>query len=254
MFKRSVLGVSLCLLSQFSLANSVENHDPLVNGDVVDQEKYPAIIWIGNCTATVVGPRVILTAAHCNHGSDVSIQIHGSMYTVAMISSPHYERSFQYFSPSADLYTNSDLAVGFLDRPVDITPVSVGGEAKLGQKGLLFGYGCNDRWGQHRDGELRAGENQIAKATKNGMLMKGIKDGASGCPGDSGGPTLVESAHGELQLLGIHSQVGFADDNSRLNETWDARTDLPIARDFLKDIATLNHADICGVTINCSQR
>src|SRR3954462_10103937 len=110
-----VLGVFACALS------SAADNRWLINGTVVDEGTFPEVVRIrtgdGGCTATVVGSRVILTAAHCGgNGATSTFTAGGHRYHATLKLSDQYRTQ------------NLDLAMGILDEDIrDVQPVSIGG-------------------------------------------------------------------------------------------------------------------------------
>lgn len=68
----------------------------LINGNVVDRKDFPATIWIGNCTASLVGPRTVYTAAHCVRSS-IAFSIGTDRFTASCVVAPEYRGN-----PTAD--------------------------------------------------------------------------------------------------------------------------------------------------------
>lgn len=210
----------------------------LINGQPITDGSFDQVVRIktdgAGCTATIVGPHVIVTAAHCgNTGAESKFTYDGKDYSAKVTRSPLF--------PNLD----HDIAVGIVtEEIVGVDPISVGGSATIGDDILLLGYGCiNPGGGGGNDGILRAGESVITSFTGFDMVSS-TPSGAALCYGDSGGPAMTETDDG-LRLLGINSKGNILDTN------YNARLDKKESIDFLKKMATDNKVDICGVNVKC---
>lgn len=209
----------------------------LINGTPVPAGKFKEVIKISTngaaCTATVVGPRVIITAAHCaNNDANSTFTIDGTQYTAKMTRSSLY--------PSKD----HDVALGTTTQVINVTPISIGGTAAVGNGLTLFGYGCTNPNGTGgNDGVLRMGDTVITGFADFDMVSRKA-DGAALCFGDSGGPAY-STQNGKTTLLGINSKGNIKDTN------WDIRIDIPETQDFIKGYANTNNVEICGINKNC---
>lgn len=168
------------------LCTSAFASERLINGQPVASGTYKEVVWItsssSGCTATVVGPRTIVTASHCaSTGTTVRFSVNGTQYSARITRNPQYNNSTVAY----------DVALGYVDK--EVTGVEF---ATLGVKGVsqgmgitLLGYGCTKPNGGV-DGTLRIGESVIISTDSNrfGSRKSG---GATLCPGDSGGPAFV---------------------------------------------------------------
>ncbi len=166
----------------------------LINGTVVDRKDYPAIIWIGNCTATLVGARTVATAAHCT-GSTVSFNVGSDKYTAKCRKSTYYRNN-----ATADYsFCYTDRAVE--DVPFDainIDPTYVSTSDWI----LQTGFGCT-RWGGRLDMQLRVGRSKVISVPSgtNNDITTGGEGSAVLCSGDSGGPAYGFNEDGTRGLL-----------------------------------------------------
>jgi hypothetical protein len=167
------------------------------------------------CTATLIGRRTVLTAAHCL-ADIVSSTFHvgESSYPVSrMVAHPSYSTSPM----------RNDIAVLILSRAVSgvtPTPISIKAPA-VGQQLTLIGFGIT------KDGASDSGTKRIAKNVVAGVQPVRINMQGTGgsvgniCNGDSGGPTFATIDGQEVQV-GVHSHGNPA--ACGISE-WDARID-----------------------------
>ena len=197
--------------------------------------KVPAVVWIGNCTATAVSDNTLVTAAHCveQMGIDESGKVNGQICVQSGAARGKCSDSLwmpaEYMSPpSANLKYKWDVAVGVFPRgtfanffPVQTTAAAVGQEA------VLVGYSDDNqteegkgskRWGRNRVDELRGGVTIITS-------YLGSSDGVAVSPGDSGGPLFVgckltgvasRMSEGESGKISLHTNLTIAENSSWL--------------------------------------
>jgi hypothetical protein len=184
-----------------------------------------------SCTAALVGPEVMLTAAHCVPTSG-AVAYRAGGQTRGMNCQRHPDW-LQGIDPSADyalcrLDQPFQAPPGFKYETVDAT--SFGG--LISKPVLLSGYGCiSDKVAEHgHDGAYRIGANVVDETSQSAARKRGQKyympsgqknnlitreDGTNLCPGDSGGPAFQRTnAAGAGQfnnrkIIGVNSRVFF---------------------------------------------
>jgi MYXO-CTERM domain-containing protein len=172
---------------------------PIVNGEF--DEGHPAVgalLSQGLCTASLVGDRTILTAAHCVTPE----QRHTFVLGEQRIEVDRLTRHPEYSDFGA---IRNDVAVGLLRRqPTGITPARLGVFApELGDKVTLVGLGQTSNGGG--SGFKRKAVNIVWGKTNLTLTYRGAA-GESGnlCYGDSGGPSFA-LINGQDVQVGVHS-------------------------------------------------
>jgi secreted trypsin-like serine protease len=186
------------------------------------------------CTAALVGPEVMLTAAHCVPTmGGVTFKYKGQLKPYVAMCTQHD----QYVS-NAD--PSADYALCKLDRPfaefqsfqyetIDTSAMA----SRLNATVVLTGFGCvSDIVGNGPpDGKYRIGTNVVAETSAtpanqrsrgaglysgrqdNNLFTKDDPQLANLCPGDSGGPAFVTTGSGFARrvLVGVNSRVFYRD-------------------------------------------
>lgn len=241
-----VLAVTACSLQSESESLGSRD-DELVGGHVAVESEYPATVSIGGCTATKVGPRHFLTAAHCvdeslqqlNVTPDNNAQNFRSLTVSAVHRHPEYTNCTACagdgsmndfgFKPDAALVVVQELSADIPEAVIDATPVAVGDAI------TLTGYGCENGVGQPSGpSRLKVGDTHAvdplslsdapsipgAYVTSFGPALDPSSPGL--CPGDSGGPLFRT---GTNHVVGINALVSFSGDQGTPVGNWHTRLD-----------------------------
>ncbi|HUQ98798.1 MAG TPA: trypsin-like serine protease [Gemmatimonadaceae bacterium] len=252
-----------CLLCHVAALTAV------INGTNQDPTDAPAVGFLktdnSDCTVTLIGDRVIITAAHCIDGVPTkgTVLLDSRHVRASLYSSPLYSHAaFTKGAPPNQL----DIAVGILDEVIaSVTPATIGGLTSVGDMVTFFGYGESSR-DMSGAGQFRKGINRITYAREDGRLMRigPLKSnpaldnpadvGSLAAPGDSGGPVFATDQNGRVRLLGVMSK-GASREFSSWQEpfTIAVRLDNPDSRAFLLSIATKHKLSICGISIECPE-
>lgn len=236
----------------------------LANGEVADKVHWQGLLVAkfetdddshGYCTASLIGPNVILTAAHCietDEGNlETSVQI--KMNKIGMSCSMH--PSYANSAPSIGLRSDEDYALCLLDKEIDdiaYETVDLSSDIVTGSNVVMTGYGCinvriepNGELGYDESEDvLRIGAESVSKVATSPITfgegsmfytMSPANTEPTLCPGDSGGPVFKLSLSSNLQeavnrrIVGINSAVAWY------------RADINNEADFYSYFAPLNH-------------
>lgn len=219
--RRSLAALTFVVGLLFALASPA---GAIINGEA-DGPRHPYVGIIFNdsifCTATAIGPRVLVTASHCLEGGDFSVsfaehpQLRADGWPDATAPGLAHGTAVDVTDwcghtgtcgPGLPGFADADVAVVVLDAPVSLARYATLPEPGLvdsfpGKQAVtLTGYGVNRiaRGGGQPvfvaevarrtvDGELLP----IGTQLEDGFLKYQVKGGSSGmCFGDSGGPVL----------------------------------------------------------------
>lgn len=170
----------------------------LVGGAECAPCAWPNVGWLpGRCTATLVHPRLILYAGHCQADID-AVEIGGRSVGVARCD----------VHPDGGPGNGLDFAYCVLAEEVTdvpIVPIVAGCETSVireGQPVTLVGFGSS---GQEGSIGVRRAWTSTIRAVDVELRVGG--DGLSICEGDSGGPAFAALDDGTWRLVGIASST-----------------------------------------------
>lgn len=207
--------------------------DPLLDNDVSSAEEivggtptqgYPGVVALYGkkpgeekgmlCTASVIAPRVLLTAAHCvstqTAGEGLQYRaLFGYDLTKAETAGPVVNVTAVYAHPkfnSNAITSGYDIGVAILESDAPVAPIAFNKaaltNALVGKPATLVGYGLSNGFQQTGAGVKRV---LVAKLNKydnllvqTGSFNKGI------CNGDSGGPVLM-TINNVQTVVGVNS-------------------------------------------------
>jgi hypothetical protein len=175
--------------------------------------QWPTTLLINGCTATLVHPRVVTTAAHCPAPSSVRFG-EASNKIVANVSVDFCVQRPEWSSADSNGVNGWDAKVCVLDSAVTtvpIAPVAMGCEireiGKDSQGVYIAGFGNNSDsggFGTKRYTDTIIRQDLFTYGDGTNAVFVGTTDKDS-CSGDSGGPAYVQLEDGVFRTFGITS-------------------------------------------------
>lgn len=176
----------------------------LIGGRPAVPADWPASVYIsiggGRCSATLIGYRTLLTAAHCvKDGGQVLFSINPNRYNAKCKHHPDYAKD-----------KTADWALCLVSREVPGVPLETvltdPAGLKRNQTILLTGYGCTEgpKGTGGNDGVFRIGEAKVSRLPSASHDVT-LNTGAALCFGDSGGAGYVYSGN-QRRIFGVNSR------------------------------------------------
>jgi len=174
----------------------------IVNGE--RHEGHPAVGGLqhslgGSCTATLIGGKTVLTAAHCTHpaAQHYFLLLNQRWAAKRVIAHPRYT------SPNVE----NDFAVVLLREAPGVEPAAIAAfPPEVNQELTLVGLGTTSDEGGG-SGVKRVATNAVAELSEMVLTYYGAEgDTGNVCYGDSGGPSFAMINGQEVQV-GVHSYI-----------------------------------------------
>jgi hypothetical protein len=173
----------------------------------------------GLCTATLIGKKTVLTAAHCiESGSSHTFIAGGGSYKAASV---HRHPSYN----SGSLQNDIALVLLSQEPPIASTPIATVAPT-TGLKVTLIGYGVTSENGSD-SGSKRIATTTISQVTSTQLIWTANPGGT--CYGDSGGPAFA-TINGQEVQVGVTSSgdppCGTTDYDTRVDSyaSWISQT------------------------------
>ncbi len=187
-----------------------EQAPAIVNG--VDDAGHPTVGRIaggaeGHCTATLIGPKTVLTAAHCLTKKGPGFIVYPISVSFAGGLSSYEAKSAVVHPSYGKYYYSGDIGIVRLKQVVpDLSPSPLTNtKPKVGEKVVLVGFGISATGAWGTAGVKRMAGNTIHSMSNDNITFQG-SSGKTGnlCSGDSGGPTFRPEG-GQDVVIGVHS-------------------------------------------------
>lgn len=187
----------------------------IIGGTKSDPADWPAtFVFSDQCTSTVVGPRVVLTAAHCvADGAKGTIEVANQTEWVTCSHHPDYRDDVAKDDPDWYKKASPDFALCSVAAPLPELPFENinkdSGRLAKGQKMRLVGFGCNEKGGSDGGfGVLYEGVATIHKLPAPPSYYTVTLGGAAVCYGDSGGGVYLILDPNEVRrfVMGVTSR------------------------------------------------
>lgn len=220
------LALSSCLISAPALA--------LIGGE--STTVFPEVVKIEAgkkvCTGTIIGPRAILSAAHCVTAKAEGAHIFylGKKYLVKFLS-------------SAKKALGHDIALAITSDDIKGARFArLGKGLAHGKQITMAGFGCTKKGG--KPGALHVGKSKVIGMDED-HILSALPNGSVLCEGDSGGPSFVD-VDGGRHLVAVSS----LSDISKVNIN--VRTDSDVSHAFFQAAANDRQIKICGINEICN--
>ncbi len=222
-----VCGLGLALTA-CSAGAPVAGVTEAIVGGTADTTDTSVVMWYAQaegatvasiCTAEVISPHVVITAAHCVSpdavapGSQFSIMPLDDFNTAGNanfipVDETHYDPAFVN-DITAIQKQGHDIAVGIFNQPLGLAPLSYNhtslGKSYVGKTARIVGYGVT-KGGDPPDtstaGIRRMGSAKVTAVNDVGITLIGKTN--DDCEGDSGGPGFLNVAGKEV-IAGVTS-------------------------------------------------
>ncbi|OFZ31282.1 MAG: hypothetical protein A2622_01435 [Bdellovibrionales bacterium RIFCSPHIGHO2_01_FULL_40_29] len=232
--------------------HSFQNSSPqynIINGALLVDTQLPQMsqITIGqtNCSATLVGPNVILTAAHCigEFPEQLFGPVNGAFYKVKLTLNPKYNETHETYDDNS-LALASDAAIGILEKEIpNIIPATISHKNPSINDPILMA-GC----GAPTEGIRQFGFSRVNKQGSTGFTLSDSNSMQIINHGDSGGPSFMVNEKNELSLFAVNSTSDFSYAQGVSSVVNTPENDNAI---FINQFISKNNLKVCGINLKC---